>query len=185
MRIKTVRLSSLTLLSSFPVLSLCHNCCLFSSNLRYQCFTWRPIEREWPLRIFVCLCVCVTQQKNKAFCIKWLWTGISFSKAKQMGLTSSQGTGPFPREMSFPVPKGASWNDLYDHIRYSSLIKEQKEKQLRLNLLQTAIWILKWWGFGVNQSILASSWVFSVTKNAFQIYLLRTSWINLCSLGFF
>ncbi|KAK2820247.1 hypothetical protein Q5P01_023206 [Channa striata] len=46
--------------------------------------------------------------------------GISFSEAKLMGLASSQGTGPMPREMSFPVPKGASWHDLYDYIRFPS-----------------------------------------------------------------
>lgn len=39
-------------------------------------------------------------------------------EAKQMGLSFLQGTGPIPREMSFPVPKGASWHDLYDHIKY-------------------------------------------------------------------
>uniref|UniRef100_I3KVN4 WD repeat domain 90 n=1 Tax=Oreochromis niloticus TaxID=8128 RepID=I3KVN4_ORENI len=44
---------------------------------------------------------------------------VSFSQAKLMGLTSSQGTGAIPREMSFPVPKGGSWHDLYDYIRYS------------------------------------------------------------------
>lgn len=44
--------------------------------------------------------------------------GVSFSQAKLMGLTSSQGTGAIPREMSFPVPKGGSWHDLYDYIRF-------------------------------------------------------------------
>ncbi|XP_070708545.1 WD repeat-containing protein 90 [Pempheris klunzingeri] len=46
--------------------------------------------------------------------------GVSFSEAKLMGLASSQGTGPMPREMSFPVPKGSSWHDLYDYIRFPS-----------------------------------------------------------------
>ncbi|CAJ1080870.1 WD repeat-containing protein 90 isoform X1 [Xyrichtys novacula] len=46
--------------------------------------------------------------------------GISFKEAKLMGLASSQGTGPIPREMSFPVPKGGSWHDLYDYIRFPS-----------------------------------------------------------------
>ncbi|XP_037546750.1 WD repeat-containing protein 90 [Nematolebias whitei] len=46
--------------------------------------------------------------------------GVSFSEAKQMGLASSRGTGPMPREMSFPVPKGGSWSDRYDHIRFPS-----------------------------------------------------------------
>ncbi|KAF3704531.1 WD repeat-containing protein 90 [Channa argus] len=51
---------------------------------------------------------------------KYARYGISFSEAKLMGLASSQGTGPMPREMSFPVPKGASWHDLYDYIRFPS-----------------------------------------------------------------
>ncbi|KAF7204596.1 WD repeat-containing protein 90 isoform X2 [Nothobranchius furzeri] len=46
--------------------------------------------------------------------------GVSFSQAKQRGLSSSQGTGPMPREMSFPVPRGGSWNDLYDYIKFPS-----------------------------------------------------------------
>ncbi|KAM8730726.1 WD repeat-containing protein 90 isoform 2-T2 [Acanthopagrus schlegelii] len=46
--------------------------------------------------------------------------GVSFSEAKLLGLSSSQGTGPMPRDMSFPVPKGASWHDLYDYIRFPS-----------------------------------------------------------------
>lgn len=54
-----------------------------------------------------------------------LSTGVSFSEAKLMGLASSQGTGPMPRDMSFPVPKGGSWHDLYDYIRYGNLNWEQ------------------------------------------------------------
>ncbi|KAF7661571.1 hypothetical protein LDENG_00259120 [Lucifuga dentata] len=46
--------------------------------------------------------------------------GISFSEAKLMRLSYSQGTGPMPRDMSFPVPKGSCWHDLYDHIRFPS-----------------------------------------------------------------
>uniref|UniRef100_A0A8C6KYC9 WD repeat domain 90 n=1 Tax=Nothobranchius furzeri TaxID=105023 RepID=A0A8C6KYC9_NOTFU len=56
--------------------------------------------------------------------------GVSFSQAKQRGLSSSQGTGPMPREMSFPVPRGGSWNDLYDYIKYCHLITEQIYKLL-------------------------------------------------------
>ncbi|KAI3365641.1 hypothetical protein L3Q82_010722 [Scortum barcoo] len=51
--------------------------------------------------------------------------GVSFSEAKLMGLTSSQGTGPMPREMSFPVPKGGSWHDLYDYIRYGCVSNQR------------------------------------------------------------
>ncbi|XP_020567837.1 WD repeat-containing protein 90 isoform X2 [Oryzias latipes] len=46
--------------------------------------------------------------------------GISFTEAKQMGHSFLQGTGPIPREMSFPVPKGTAWHDLYDHIKFPS-----------------------------------------------------------------
>lgn len=45
--------------------------------------------------------------------------GVSFSEAKIMGLTSSNGRGAMPRDMLFPVPKGCSWHDLYDYIRYA------------------------------------------------------------------
>uniref|UniRef100_A0A3B3ZMM7 Uncharacterized protein n=1 Tax=Periophthalmus magnuspinnatus TaxID=409849 RepID=A0A3B3ZMM7_9GOBI len=43
---------------------------------------------------------------------------VSFSEARLMGLSSSRGTGPVPRDMAFPVPRGSCWHDLYDHIRY-------------------------------------------------------------------
>ncbi|XP_056222733.1 WD repeat-containing protein 90 [Seriola aureovittata] len=46
--------------------------------------------------------------------------GVSFSEAKLMGLASSQGTRPMPRDMSFPAPKGGSWHDLYDYIKFPS-----------------------------------------------------------------
>ncbi|XP_076008450.1 WD repeat-containing protein 90 [Genypterus blacodes] len=46
--------------------------------------------------------------------------GVSFSEAKLMGLSCSLGTGPVPRDMSFPVPRGSCWHDLYDHIRFPS-----------------------------------------------------------------
>lgn len=36
-----------------------------------------------------------------------------------MGLASSNGRGAMPRDMTFPVPKGCSWHDLYDYIRYA------------------------------------------------------------------
>uniref|UniRef100_A0AAV2LFK1 WD repeat domain 90 n=2 Tax=Knipowitschia caucasica TaxID=637954 RepID=A0AAV2LFK1_KNICA len=46
--------------------------------------------------------------------------GVSFSEARLMGLSSSRGTGPDPRDMAFPVPRGSSWHDLYDYIRFPS-----------------------------------------------------------------
>lgn len=46
--------------------------------------------------------------------------GVSFSEARLMGLSSSRGTGPVPRDMAFPLPRGSSWHDLYDYIRFPS-----------------------------------------------------------------
>ncbi|NXN19158.1 WDR90 protein, partial [Indicator maculatus] len=43
--------------------------------------------------------------------------GVTFSEARQAGLVR-HGVVPMPREMAFPVPKGQSWHDLYDYIRY-------------------------------------------------------------------
>uniref|UniRef100_H2UQ97 WD repeat domain 90 n=1 Tax=Takifugu rubripes TaxID=31033 RepID=H2UQ97_TAKRU len=71
--------------------------------------------------------------------------GISFNEAKLMGLTSSQGLGPIPREMAFPVPKGTSWHDLYDYIRFPSdgsklpFFSIQKEKSKNEKLLPDPI----------------------------------------------
>lgn len=50
--------------------------------------------------------------------------GISFNEAKLRGQSSSQGISPVPREMTFPVPKGSSWHDLYDCIRYGYNVQE-------------------------------------------------------------
>uniref|UniRef100_A0A8C8CV08 WD repeat-containing protein 90 n=1 Tax=Oncorhynchus tshawytscha TaxID=74940 RepID=A0A8C8CV08_ONCTS len=44
------------------------------------------------------------------------------------GETETQ--SPMPREMSFPVPKGGSWHDLYDYIRW---VKLHPDPILRLN----------------------------------------------------
>ncbi|NXW41311.1 WDR90 protein, partial [Nyctiprogne leucopyga] len=45
--------------------------------------------------------------------------GLTFSKARQSDL-ACHGIAPMPREMAFPVPKGESWHDLYDYIRFPS-----------------------------------------------------------------
>nr|XP_057917684.1 WD repeat-containing protein 90 isoform X3 [Doryrhamphus excisus] len=37
---------------------------------------------------------------------------------KPTGLASSATTGPMPRDMVFPVPKGRSWHDFYDYVRF-------------------------------------------------------------------
>ncbi|XP_062848748.1 WD repeat-containing protein 90 [Trichomycterus rosablanca] len=46
--------------------------------------------------------------------------GLSYSEYKQSGLVLPEGTAPMPREMCFPVPKGGSWHQLYDYIRFPS-----------------------------------------------------------------
>ncbi|XP_062999035.1 WD repeat-containing protein 90 [Elgaria multicarinata webbii] len=44
---------------------------------------------------------------------------VSFSEAHQSKLTL-RGVSPMPREMAFPVPKGETWHDLYDYVRFPS-----------------------------------------------------------------
>uniref|UniRef100_A0A3B1KG90 CFA20 domain-containing protein n=1 Tax=Astyanax mexicanus TaxID=7994 RepID=A0A3B1KG90_ASTMX len=44
--------------------------------------------------------------------------GLSFSEFRQAGVMLPEGTAPMPREMCFPVPKGSSWHQLYDYIRF-------------------------------------------------------------------
>ena len=43
--------------------------------------------------------------------------GISASEARKLGLLD-QGISPMPREMAFPLPKGADWLQLYDYIKF-------------------------------------------------------------------
>lgn len=64
-----------------------------------------------------------------------LLTGISFSEARMRGLSSSQGTGAMPRDMSFPVPKGCSWHDLYDYIRYIYVVLETNSNCFKSRLV--------------------------------------------------
>ncbi|KAJ8284168.1 hypothetical protein COCON_G00030180 [Conger conger] len=45
---------------------------------------------------------------------------LSFNEAKHAGTGSGKGASPMPREMCYPVPKGESWHDLYDLIRFPS-----------------------------------------------------------------
>uniref|UniRef100_A0A8D2JFH7 WD repeat-containing protein 90 n=1 Tax=Varanus komodoensis TaxID=61221 RepID=A0A8D2JFH7_VARKO len=42
---------------------------------------------------------------------------MTFSEAHQSKLTL-HGISPIPREMAFPVPKGETWHELYDYVRY-------------------------------------------------------------------
>lgn len=46
--------------------------------------------------------------------------GLSFSEFRQAGVVLPEGTAPMPRDMCFPVPKGSSWHQLYDYIRFPS-----------------------------------------------------------------
>uniref|UniRef100_A0A670JZN3 WD repeat-containing protein 90 n=1 Tax=Podarcis muralis TaxID=64176 RepID=A0A670JZN3_PODMU len=82
--------------------------------------------------------------------------GVTSSEAHQSKL-ATQGISPMPREMTFPVPKGENWHDLYDYVRYGllncisvvllgQLPKEvflSKPVQDRLFLLLRAMYILE------------------------------------------
>ncbi|KAL6095179.1 wdr90 [Pungitius sinensis] len=92
---------------------------------------WTCLMLDLQYIVSVYLNRCYSQLKSIKLCanmaVKNMFTsnlllnpGVSFSEAKMMGLASSQGTGPIPRDMSFPVPEGGSWHDLYDHIRFPS-----------------------------------------------------------------
>ncbi|KAM9336626.1 WD repeat-containing protein 90 [Symphorus nematophorus] len=92
---------------------------------------WTCLMMDLQYALSVYLNHCYSHLKSVKLCanmaVKNMFTsdllldpGVSFSEAKLMGLASSQGTGAIPREMSFPVPKGASWHDLYDYIRFPS-----------------------------------------------------------------
>ena len=43
--------------------------------------------------------------------------GISASEARKLGLLD-QGISPVPREMAYPLTKGADWHQLYDYIKF-------------------------------------------------------------------
>ncbi|KAF7708050.1 hypothetical protein HF521_017107 [Silurus meridionalis] len=46
--------------------------------------------------------------------------GLTFSEVRQAGVVLPEGTAPMPRDMCLPVPKGSSWHQLYDYIRFPS-----------------------------------------------------------------
>ncbi|XP_054455160.1 WD repeat-containing protein 90 isoform X2 [Anoplopoma fimbria] len=96
------------------------------TSVRWTCLM---LDLQYTLSFY--LNRCYSQLKSIKLCanmsVKNMFTsdllldpGVSFSEAKLMGLASSQGTGPMPRDMSYPVPKGVSWYDLYDYIRFPS-----------------------------------------------------------------
>ncbi|XP_059181241.1 WD repeat-containing protein 90 [Centropristis striata] len=96
------------------------------TSVRWTCLM---LDLQYTLSVY--LNRCYSQLKSIKLCanmaVKNMFTsdllldpGLSFSEAKMMGLASSQGTGAMPREMSYPVPKGGSWHDLYDYIRFPS-----------------------------------------------------------------
>ena len=43
--------------------------------------------------------------------------GLSVSEARRLGLLD-KGVSPLPREMAFPLPKGADWDVMYDYIKF-------------------------------------------------------------------
>ncbi|XP_035694518.1 WD repeat-containing protein 90-like [Branchiostoma floridae] len=49
--------------------------------------------------------------------------GLSLSEAKKTGVLA-HGVTPMPREMAFPVPKGETWHDRYDFVRFPSATKK-------------------------------------------------------------
>ncbi|TMS22208.1 WD repeat-containing protein 90 [Larimichthys crocea] len=96
------------------------------TSVRWTCLM---LDLQYTLSVYVNRCyshlksikLCANMSVKNMFTSDLLLDpGVSFSEAKLMGLTSSQGTGPMPRDMSFPVPKGGSWHDLYDYIRFPS-----------------------------------------------------------------
>uniref|UniRef100_A0A3Q3IDR4 WD repeat domain 90 n=1 Tax=Monopterus albus TaxID=43700 RepID=A0A3Q3IDR4_MONAL len=97
--------------------------CLVGSaptSVRWTCLM---LDLQYTLSVY--LSRCYSYLKSIKLCsnmaVKNMFTSdLLLDPAKLMGLASSQGTGPMPREMSFPVPKGGSWHDLYDYIRFPS-----------------------------------------------------------------
>uniref|UniRef100_A0A8D3APH6 WD repeat domain 90 n=1 Tax=Scophthalmus maximus TaxID=52904 RepID=A0A8D3APH6_SCOMX len=96
------------------------------TSVRWTCLM---LDLQYTLSVY--LSRCFSHMKSIKLCanmaVKNMFTsdllldpGVSFSEAKLMGLASSHGTGAMPRDMSFPVPRGVSWHDLYDYIRFPS-----------------------------------------------------------------
>uniref|UniRef100_A0A8C9YQW0 WD repeat-containing protein 90 n=1 Tax=Sander lucioperca TaxID=283035 RepID=A0A8C9YQW0_SANLU len=86
---------------------------------------WTCLMLDLQYTLSVYLNRCYSQLKSIKLCanmaVKNMFTSdLLLDPAKLMGLASSQGTGPIPRDMSYPVPKGGSWHDLYDYIRFPS-----------------------------------------------------------------
>ncbi|XP_029702490.1 WD repeat-containing protein 90 isoform X2 [Takifugu rubripes] len=104
----------------------CYTHQLWPVDMRWTCLM---LDLEYMMSIYLKHCyhslksikLCANMAVKNMFTTDLLLDpGISFNEAKLMGLTSSQGLGPIPREMAFPVPKGTSWHDLYDYIRFPS-----------------------------------------------------------------
>ena len=51
--------------------------------------------------------------------------GMSASEARKLGLLGT-GISPLPREMSFPLAKGADWFELYDYIKFPADAKQSQ-----------------------------------------------------------
>uniref|UniRef100_A0A8C4E0D1 WD repeat-containing protein 90 n=1 Tax=Dicentrarchus labrax TaxID=13489 RepID=A0A8C4E0D1_DICLA len=90
------------------------------TSVRWTCLM---LDLQYTLSVY--LNRCYSHLKSVKLCANMavknmLTSDLLLDPAKLMGLASSQGTGPMPRDMSFPVPKGTSWHDLYDYIRFPS-----------------------------------------------------------------
>lgn len=67
--------------------------------------------------------------------------GLTSSEARKLGLIA-EGIIPLPKEMAFPLPKGAEWQTLYDYVRFPpaktgtrlGIITSVKEKSLKTDV---------------------------------------------------
>uniref|UniRef100_A0A8D3BWJ5 WD repeat domain 90 n=1 Tax=Scophthalmus maximus TaxID=52904 RepID=A0A8D3BWJ5_SCOMX len=90
------------------------------TSVRWTCLM---LDLQYTLSVY--LSRCFSHMKSIKLCanmaVKNMFTSdLLLDPAKLMGLASSHGTGAMPRDMSFPVPRGVSWHDLYDYIRFPS-----------------------------------------------------------------
>ncbi|XP_075890586.1 WD repeat-containing protein 90 [Nelusetta ayraudi] len=95
-------------------------------SVRWMCLM---MDLQYTLSVYLSLChshlkgvkLCANMAVKNVFTSDLLHDpGLSFNEAKMMGLASSNGRGAMPRDMAFPVPKGCSWHDLYDYIRFAA-----------------------------------------------------------------
>uniref|UniRef100_A0A8C2XN72 CFA20 domain-containing protein n=1 Tax=Cyclopterus lumpus TaxID=8103 RepID=A0A8C2XN72_CYCLU len=96
------------------------------TSVRWTCLM---LDLQYTLSVY--LNRCYSQVKSIKLCanmaVKNMFTSDLLldpgEKFQDDGSGFFSGTGPMPRDMSYPVPKGGSWHDLYDYIR--SPIREE------------------------------------------------------------